>query len=80
MFLSDAIHHGIVLYYIMGHPEFHVIYKNIKMFEKEQREEKKKMNAFLNHLIHHANVLAVTLIIGMRALFSSLINPVLSSI
>jgi len=80
MFFSDAIHHFLVLYYVIGHPEFHVVYKNIKMFEKEQREEHEKMNAFMKHIIHHTNLFAVTLIIGVRAYLTTLLNTVLAHI
>jgi hypothetical protein len=52
MIISDAIHHFIVLYLIVGNPEFHIIYKNIKGFKKEQKIEDRKIKRFIRHLIH----------------------------
>ena len=50
---SDAIHHIFVLNYVVGNPEFHIVYRNVKAFEKEQKLEKRKMNQFMKHFFHH---------------------------
>ena len=52
MILSDAIHHVLVLWPILGHPEFHIVYRNYKKYQKETKEEKRKLNKFMAHLIH----------------------------
>lgn len=51
LIFSDAIHHLFVLWPIIGHPEFHLIYKNKKYFKKKQIEEDKKIKKFIRHLI-----------------------------
>lgn len=48
MILSDIIHHFIVLKTIMGDPEFHVIYKNFKTLEKEEKLERQKIKKFFH--------------------------------
>ena len=52
MVLSDLFHHAIILWHIIGDPEFHVIYKNPKHFKKEQKIEDKKIKRFFKHLVH----------------------------
>jgi len=52
MVLSDLIHHFIILQYIIGNPEFHIIYKNSKQPQKEESRENRKIKKFLQHLIH----------------------------
>ena len=52
--ISDAIHHLIVLWIILGNPEFHIIYKNVKYYKKESKSEDKKIKKFIRHLIHHS--------------------------
>ena len=49
--LSDVIHHFLVLFIILRNPEFHIIYKNIKEYKKEEENEKKQIKKFYNHLI-----------------------------
>ncbi|MBU2576260.1 MAG: hypothetical protein KKF50_00905 [Nanoarchaeota archaeon] len=48
--LSDAIHHFIVLWLIIGDPEFHIIYKNVKIFEKEEEKEDRKIKRFFRNI------------------------------
>ena len=48
--LSDAIHHFIVLWLIVGDPEFHIVYKNADLFKKEQVKEDKKIRRFLKRV------------------------------
>jgi len=48
---SDLLHHFIVLWLIMGNPEFHVVYKDIGIFKKEERVEQKRIKRVVNHLI-----------------------------
>jgi hypothetical protein len=50
---SDMIHHFIVLYLIVGNPEFHVVYKNLKFFKKEEAFEKRKFKKFLRNFVRH---------------------------
>jgi hypothetical protein len=50
--LSDIIHHFIMLQMILGHPEFHIVYKNMKRYKKEEKFEDKKIKGFFKHLIH----------------------------
>lgn len=52
LIFSDAIHHLLILWPIVGHPEFHLIYKNKKYFKKEQIKEDQKIKKFIRHLIH----------------------------
>jgi hypothetical protein len=49
--ISDAIHHFLVLWPIMGSPEFHVVYKNIGEMEKEEKLEKKEINKVVKKLV-----------------------------
>jgi len=49
--ISDAIHHFLVLWPIMGSPEFHVIYKNIKEMEKGEKLEKRKIRKAVKELV-----------------------------
>ncbi len=51
--LSDAIHHFVVLWPLIGSPEFHVIYKNKATLTEEQIKESRKMHKVIQHLIHH---------------------------
>lgn len=50
---SDLMHHFLVLNFVVGSPEFHVVYKDQKSFVAEQRFESKRLNAFWSHLFHH---------------------------
>ncbi len=52
--LSDIIHHLIVLWPLIGSPEFHILYKNKSLLTKEQLLENKKLHKFIQHLIHHS--------------------------
>jgi len=54
VFASDVVHHLVVLWAVVGNPEFHIVYKNIKSFEKEELKEQKKLKRFFKHLVHHA--------------------------
>ncbi|MBR9705681.1 hypothetical protein GOV14_01475 [Candidatus Pacearchaeota archaeon] len=51
---SDVIHHFVVLWSVLGHPEFHIVYKNIKAFNKEEKIEKKQFKKFFRHIVHEA--------------------------
>jgi hypothetical protein len=44
---SDIVHHFIVLWIIMGNPEFHIVYKNVKELQKEERTEQRKIRKFV---------------------------------
>ncbi len=48
MILSDLIHHFIILQYIMGNPEFHIIYKNSKQPKKKKVKKTEKLKNFFN--------------------------------
>jgi len=50
---SDMIHHFIILYLIVGNPEFHIVYKNLKFFKKEEAFEKRKFKRFLRNFVRH---------------------------
>jgi len=52
IFLSDLIHHFAVLWIVLKHPEFHVVYKNVKDFEKEEKFESRGLKRAFNHLVH----------------------------
>ena len=52
--MSDAIHHFIILWPLIGSPEFHIIYKNKSTLTEEQIEESKRMHKVVQHLIHHS--------------------------
>ena len=52
MVLSDLFHHFIILWSIIGNPEFHIIYKNPKHYQKEQKLEDKRIKRFIKHIIH----------------------------
>lgn len=52
LFISDIFHHFIVLWAIVGNPEFHVVYKNLKYFKKEQKADDKKIKRAIRHLIY----------------------------
>jgi len=54
LILSDAFHHLFILWPIVGHPEFHLIYKNKKFYKQEQIKDDKIIKKFFNHLIHHS--------------------------
>ncbi len=54
IFLSDIVHHFIVLWIIVGNPEFHLVYKNIKEFREEEAMERRRIRRFFRHIIHHA--------------------------
>jgi len=49
--ISDVIHHFLVLWPIMGSPEFHVIYKNIGEMEGEEKLEKKKIGKVVKKIV-----------------------------
>ncbi len=51
VFFSDFVHHFLVLNFTMGHPEFHLIYKNRKFYRLEH-EMKVKAKKILKHLVH----------------------------
>jgi len=51
MVLSDIIHHFVVLWFIIGDPEFHVVYRNAKALKKEEKMEDKKIRGFFKRLI-----------------------------
>ena len=55
MILSDAIHHFVVLAIVIGNPEFHIIYKDIADFKKEQILEDRKLKKFVRHIVHIIN-------------------------
>ena len=40
---SDILHHFVVLWLLMGNPEFHVVYKDIGIFKKEELVEQRKI-------------------------------------
>lgn len=42
VFLSDIIHHFVVLAVFMGNPEFYLVYKNKELCEKQTRKSLKK--------------------------------------
>lgn len=48
--ISDAIHHFLVLWPIMGSPEFHVLYRNIGEMQKEEKLEKKKIGKVIKEI------------------------------
>jgi len=48
--ISDVIHHFLVLWPIMGSPEFHVLYKNVGEMNKEEKLEKKKIGRLIKEL------------------------------
>ena len=52
MILSDMIHHFIVLWLIVGDPEFHIIYRNAKYFENEGKREDRRFKKFVCRLVH----------------------------
>ncbi len=52
IFLSDLIHHFAVLWIVLKHPEFHVVYKSLGDFEKEEKLESRKLKRAFNHLVH----------------------------
>ena len=52
--MSDAIHHFIILWPLIGSPEFHIIYKNKATLTEEQIKEDEKMHRFIQHLVHHS--------------------------
>ena len=45
--LSDLIHHFIVLWVIIGDPEFRLVYKNANLLEKEEKMEDRRIRRFL---------------------------------
>ena len=52
--LSDAIHHLVILWPLVGSPEFHIIYKNKAMFTEEQILEDEKLHKIIKHFFHHS--------------------------
>lgn len=44
--ISDLIHHFITLWWIIGDPEFHFVYKNAGMFAKEEKKDNQKIKQF----------------------------------
>ncbi|MAE49638.1 hypothetical protein CMI48_02305 [Candidatus Pacearchaeota archaeon] len=52
MVLSDLVHHFVVLWIIIGNPEFHLIYKNPKHFQEEQKLEDRKIKKFIKHMVY----------------------------
>ena len=48
---SDLIHHFIVLWLIMGNPEFHVVYKDIGIFKEQSAIERRRIKIVVDHLI-----------------------------
>ena len=51
---SDVVHHLLVLWPLIGSPEFHVVYKNKSTLTEEQIKEDEKMHRFIQHLVHHS--------------------------
>jgi hypothetical protein len=52
MILSDLFHHFVILWSIVGNPEFHIFYKNPKYFQKEKELEDTRIKRFVRHIIH----------------------------
>ncbi len=48
---SDLIHHFVVLWLIMGNPEFHIVYKNVGLFKKEEIIEQRQIKSVMGHLV-----------------------------
>jgi hypothetical protein len=48
--LSDLIHHFVVLWTVVGSPEFHIVYKNVNCFNREEKMEKRKMQRFVRNI------------------------------
>lgn len=48
---SDIIHHFFVLWILLGNPEFHIVYKDIGIFKKEDMIERAKIKRVMGHLI-----------------------------
>ncbi|MEK6846875.1 MAG: hypothetical protein AABY16_01775 [Nanoarchaeota archaeon] len=52
--LSDAVHHFLVLWPLVGSPEFHIMYKNKALLTEEQLLENEKLHKVIKHLFHHS--------------------------
>jgi hypothetical protein len=52
VFLSDVIHHLVVLNFIVGNPEFYIFYKNNNFYKIEKKFEK-GMNKFFSKLVDY---------------------------
>ena len=50
IFLSDFVHHFVVLNYFVGDPEFHLLYRNSDLYKMKKKLEK-NTKKFLRRLI-----------------------------
>lgn len=48
--LSDVLHHFVVLLVILKTPEFHIVYKNAKVYKIEEVKDSKKIKKFVKHI------------------------------
>jgi len=48
---SDLLHHFVVLWIIMGNPEFHIVYKDVGLFREKELVEQKRIKSVMGHLI-----------------------------
>ena len=53
--LSDIAHHFIVLWALVGNPEFKLVYKSVKDFQEHKKKEKIKIKTAFKDLVQDIN-------------------------